>query len=697
MYAIGISPRSPGLAENDEAVNFARKDLVSSTRWLSKIDGAFLTGLCSAEVKTTKSVNEITDKFLERSLFCQEYVVNECMKMYQYAEILKPKIREFVIMAKCTNFHQMHEAARARELEVERQGKRKKAETAMGTGTCYKCGKPDHISRDCKVTAKLCFKCFHPGHFTNECSLSVGSTQTSGAAPVKALEADSRKEEKKKSVTDVPVVSEFPDVFSEDLIGIPPERQVEFCIDLIPRDASVAKAPYRLASPKMQELSKELNKLTLKNKYPLPRINDLFDQLQGAAWFSKIDLRFRYHQLKVKEEDVLKTTFRTRYGHFKFVVMPFGLTNAPATFIDLMNRETPKTATEIRSFLGLAGHYRRFIQYFSKIAVPLTKLTRNNVKFVWVKIKVRHSRLSATEGNCLASCQLKMHEVNYPTHDLELATVVFGLKIWRHYLYGVRCTIYTDHKSLCYFMDQPNLNMRQRRWLDVVNDYDCEILYHLGKVNMVAERQVVFFFEHEEGCGTLCGEMFDLPTSERRALEPHGKLHPLEIPEWKWEHVTMDLITGLPRTPWNFDTIWVIVDRLTKSAHFLAIKESSSSETDGQSERTIQILEDMLRACMLDFRGSWDSHLPLVEFSYNNSFHASIDDESTHVPIDDIEVDERLNYAERPVAVLKMKTKTLRNKEIGVVKVQWENRKGSEWTWEPEDEMRRNYPELFQA
>ncbi|CAH1439857.1 unnamed protein product [Lactuca virosa] len=152
----------------------------------------------------------------------------------------------------------------------------------------------------------------------------------------------------KATVDDVPVVREYPDVFPDDLPGIPPERQVEFRVDLVPGAAPIAKAPYQLAPPEMQELStqlqelldkdyRELNKVMVKNRYPLPRIDDLFDQLQGESWFSKIDLRSGYHHMRFKDDDVQKTTFRTRYGHYEFVVMPFGLTNAPAAFMDHMN------------------------------------------------------------------------------------------------------------------------------------------------------------------------------------------------------------------------------------------------------------------------------------------------------------------------------------------------------------------------
>ncbi|KAK5775521.1 hypothetical protein PVK06_043419 [Gossypium arboreum] len=385
------------------------------------------------------------------------------------------------------------------------------------------------------------------------------------------------------------IVCEFPDVFPEEFPGLPPNREIDFAIDLLPGTAPISIAPYRMALTELKELKaqlqeltdkgfvrpsfspwgapvlfvkkkdgsmrlcidyRQLNKVTIKNKYPLPRIDDLFDQLKGATVFSKIDLRSGYYQLRVKESDVPKTAFRTRYGHYEFLVMPFGLTNAPAIFMDLMNRifrpyldkfvvvfiddiliysrdesehaehlrtilqilrekklfakfsksefwlrevgflghivsgdgirvdprkisaivdwKPPKNVSEVRSFLGLAGYYRRFVEGFSMIASPMTKLLQKNVKFEWTdkcqqsfeKLKARlteapilvqpesgkefviYSDASLTGLGCVlmqegkvvayASRQLKPHEKNYPTHDLELAAVVFALKIWRH-------------------------------------------------------------------------------------------------------------------------------------------------------------------------------------------------------------------------------------------------------------------------
>ncbi|KAK8921802.1 hypothetical protein KSP39_PZI019922 [Platanthera zijinensis] len=637
----------------------------------------------------------------------------------------------------------------------------------------------------------------------------------------------------------IPIVSEFPDVFPAELPGMPPDRDVEFPIDVEPGTRPISKAPYQRgyirpsSSPwgapvlfvKKKDGSlrlcidyRELNKVTIKNKYPLPRVDDLFDQLKGSSVFSTIDLRTGYHQLKIKESDIPKTAFRTRYGHFEFLVMSFGLTNAPSGFKDMMNRafcefldkfvivfiddilvysktreehavhlrlvlstlrqhqlyakltkcefwldrvaflghvisgdglsvdpakvsavmdwKRPSTPTEIRSFLGLAGYYRRFVKGFSSLAAPLTRLTQKHARFEWTdqceqafsELKQRlcsapvlalpsdrldfsvYTDASGVGLGCVlmqddrviayGSKQLKIHERNYPTHDLEFAAVVFALKLWRHYLYGVKCHFYTDHQSLKYIFVQKDLNLRQRRWLEFVSDYDLQLTYVPGKANSVADalsRQTsvaacapisailaaliddldrmdisIAPEGHEGVSGPLWVEQVkDLQPSDpalqriRRQVElgtlpdfsisdddvlrfrgrlcipdvpelldsicreahesrssghpgnnkmyhdlkqivwwpgmknhiarfisrcltcqkvkaqrqrPGGLLQPLPIPEWKWEDVSMDFITGLPRTPRGHDAVWVIVDRLTKVAHFIPYKEGHSTE-----------------------------------------------------------------------------------------------------------------------
>nr|GFB11681.1 putative reverse transcriptase domain-containing protein [Tanacetum cinerariifolium] len=267
-----------------------------------------------------------------------------------------------------------------------------------------------------------------------------------------------------KQLKDVPIVQDFPEVFPEDLSGLPPARPVEFQIDLIPGAAPVARAPYRLAPSEMKELSeqlqelfdkgfiipssshwgapvlfvkkkygsfrmcidyRELNKLTVKNRYPLSRIDDLFDQLQGSSVYSKINLRSGYHQLRNEKE---------HEEHLKAI-------------LESLKKE-------------------KLYAKFSKCEFWIPK---------------REKVIT------YASRQLKIHEKNYTTHDLELGSVVFALKIWRHYLYGTKCTVYTDHKSLQHILDQKELNMRQRRWLELLSDYDCDICYHPGKANVVAD------------------------------------------------------------------------------------------------------------------------------------------------------------------------------------------------------------------
>ncbi|KAA0040400.1 ty3-gypsy retrotransposon protein [Cucumis melo var. makuwa] len=582
------------------------------------------------------------------------------------------------------------------------------------------------------------------------------------------------------SLSSEPVVRDYPDVFPEELPGLPPHREVEFAIELESGTVPISRAPNKMAPAELKELKKdgsmrlcidyrELNKVTVKNRYPLPKIDDLFDQLQGATVFSKIDLRSGYHQLKIKDGDVPKTAFHSRYGHYEFIVMSFGLTNAPAVFMDLMNSvfrefldtfvivfiddiliysktETeheehlrmvlqtlrdnklyakfskcefwlkqvsflghvvskagvsvdpakieavtswtrPSTVSKVRSFQGLVGYYRQFVENFSRIATPLTQLTKKGALFVWSKAcedsfqNLKQKLVTAPQGKVVAyaSRQLKSHEQNYPTHDLEFAAVVFALKIWRHYLYGEKIQIFTDHKSLKYFFTQKELNMRQRRWLELVKDYDCEILYHPGKANVVADalsrklaqltiqptlrqriidaqsndpylvekrglaeaRQAVEFSISSNG-GLLFERRLCVPSDsavKASRQKPAGLLQPLSVPEWKWENVSMDFITGLPRTLRGLTVIWVVVDRLTKSAHFVPGKSTYTASKWAQlymseivrlhgvpvsivSDRDARFTSKFWKGLQID--GSWDSYLHLMEFAYNNSFQATI-------------------------------------------------------------------------
>ncbi|GJR54319.1 putative reverse transcriptase domain-containing protein [Tanacetum coccineum] len=474
---------------------------------------------------------------------------------------------------------------------------------------------------------------------------------------------------------------------------------------------------------------RELNKLTVKNQYQLMRIDDQFDQLQGSRVYSKIDLRSGYHQLGVREEDIPKIAFRTRYGHYEFQVMSFRLTKAPASeeehaeylklILELLKKEelyakfskcefwlskvqflghvidsegihvdpakidsikdwvSPKTPTEIRQFLEIAFQLLK-----QKLcSAPILALPEGSENFV-VYCDASRKGLGA----------VLMQREN------------------RHYLYGTKCVVLTDHKSLQHILDQKELNMRQHKWLELLSDYDCEIQYHPVKANVVAdalsrkewlkplrvralvmaislnlpvqilEAQVEARKEENYGTEDLCGMIKKLePRADgtlylnRRSWIPCvGDLRELIMHEshkskylvhpgsdnmyqdlkklYWWPHMKAEIATYLPKTSTGQDTIWVIVDRLTKSANFLPMKETDSMEklsrqylkevvsrhgapvliisdrdskftshfwkslnealgtqldmstayhpqTDGQSERTIQTLKDMLRAC----------------------------------------------------------------------------------------------------
>ncbi|GJU24301.1 putative reverse transcriptase domain-containing protein [Tanacetum coccineum] len=303
------------------------------------------------------------------------------------------------------------------------------ANTQKGNGTnpkgnvCFECGASGHFKRDCpKLKNKAGEMGMHKaGCMQLETRRRMGThreTQTPMSSRISAKEEEDKSEG--KQLKGVPIIRDSPKALPKDLPSLPLARPMEFQIDLILGAAPVVRSP---SSPwgapilffKKKDGSfmmcidyRELNKLTVKNRYPLPRIDDLFDQLQGSSIYSKIDLRLGYHQLRVREQDIPKTAFRTRYGHYEFQVMPFGLTNAhanekeheehlkailqllkkgihvdPAKIESIKDWASPKTPTEISQFLGLAGYYRRFIEGFSKIAKSMTKLTQKGVKFDW--------------------------------------------------------------------------------------------------------------------------------------------------------------------------------------------------------------------------------------------------------------------------------------------------------------------------
>ncbi|KAH0636311.1 hypothetical protein KY290_036738 [Solanum tuberosum] len=636
----------------------------------------------------------------------------------------------------------------------------------------------------------------------------------------------------------------------------------------------------------------QLNEVTIKNKYPLSRIDELLDQLQGATCFSKIDLRSGYYQLRVRESDIPKTTFMIRYGHYEFLVISFGLINAPATFMDLMKRAfkpyldmfvivfiddiliysmneedhashlrivlqtlkdkelyamfskcefwlesvallghivsddgirvdiqkieatqnwpRPMSPTDIRSFLGLDGYFRSFQELKKRLTTPLV--------------------LTLPEGT--QGFVLKIHERNCPTHDLELAVVVFALKIWHHYLYGVHVDMFTDHKSCQYVFGQKDL--RHKGWLELLKDYNMSVLYHPDKAESVAnalsrlsmastsyvekymkelakdvhrlailgvrlmesneggvvvmngagsslvsevkekqdqdpiwlelkenvhKQKVMAFEQGGDGAlryqGRLCVPWVDKP-QERIMEEAHSSrysIHPGRAPETQWYgseyrssrmemgDENMDFITGLQRSRRQHDSIWVIVDQMTKSSHFLPIKTTHSTEDYAKlylqevvrlhgvpvsiisdRERTIQTLEDMLRACVIDFKGedadllldglrlhdlvhqgmekvkgklspkyigpyniskrisnvTYELELPQELAAVHPVFHVSMlkkcmGNPSHIIPTQDIDIKDSLSYEEIPVQILDRQVCKLKTKKVASVKVLWRN------------------------
>ncbi|GJT19205.1 putative reverse transcriptase domain-containing protein [Tanacetum coccineum] len=602
--------------------------------------------------------------------------------------------------------------------------------------------------------------------------------------------------QEEKRLEDVPTVRDFPEVFPEDFSGLPPSRQVEFQIDMVPGAAPMARSPYRLA--------------------PTELIDDLFDQLQGSRVYSKIDLRSGYHQLRFWEEDIPKTGFWTRYGHYEFQVMPFGLTNAPAVFMDLMNRVCKpyldkflivfiddiliysKSEEEHAEHLKVQGEEDPVLAIWRQNGVQFLGNVIDSEGIYVDPAKIESIKDWASPKTPTEIRQFLVHQFWLPEGSENFVVYydasckgLGAVEARKEENYGTK-----DLGGMIKDLEpraDGTLCLNERSWIPCFGDLRTLIMHESHKSNKCLT------------CARVKAE----------CQKPSGLLVQPVIPVWKWENITMDFVTKLPNTSSGQDTIWVIVDRLIKSAHFLPMKETDSMEnltrqyfkevvsgngvlvsiisdrdskftshfwqllnkalgtqldiskayhpqTDGQSERTIQTLKDMLRACVIDFGKGWDRHLPLVEFSYNNSYHTSIKAapfealygqkcrspicwakrsyaDRRRKPLEfevgdkvmlkvspwkgvirfgkqgklnpryigpfkilakvgtvayRLELPEQLSRVYSTFYVSNL-TRTFKMKTMIGTQVCWNSRRGPEFTWEREDQMKKKYPHLF--
>nr|GEY31021.1 hypothetical protein [Tanacetum cinerariifolium] len=326
---------------------------------------------------------------------------------------------------------------------------------------------------------------------------------------------------KEKRMDDVPVIHDFPEVFPEEFPGLPPPKQVDFRIDLVAGDAPVTRAPYRLAPFGMIELSVQLQELLEKGFIFLSSspwgASVLFVKIiESSSVYSKIDQQLGYHKLCIKEEDILITAFRTRFGHFEFQVMPFGLTNAPAMFMDLMNRvckpyldkfvivfvddilinsKDIKEHVKHLKIILYVGHVDPANIEAIKSWAALTTPTEKNKKYEWGKEE--EEAFKTLKGKLYSASILALPEgmedfmvycdASLKGYGAMLMQREKVIALWRHYLYGTKCVVFTDHKSLKYILNKKKLNLRQRRWIELLSDYEGEIPFHHGKVNVMAD------------------------------------------------------------------------------------------------------------------------------------------------------------------------------------------------------------------
>nr|GEX23802.1 putative reverse transcriptase domain-containing protein [Tanacetum cinerariifolium] len=527
---------------------------------------------------------------------------------------------------------------------------------------CFNCNCPRHFAKDCRVVSRN----VNPINARNLGHGNQGNQEKGNAFMLGAEEA--RKDP--NIVTDIEPnefgLSHEIEIASRQIVEI--DKVIKGCkLEIEVRIPLLDDKVLRLLGEKPKEKIRQLISAKPKEK----KQEDIVVVRDFPEYFSKIDLRSGYHQLRVHEDEIIKTAFRTRYGHFKFTVMPFGLTNVPAVFMDLMNQtreehemhlglvleflkkeklyakfskcefwlrevqflghvfngdgihvnpskieaiknwKAPRTPFKVRSFLRLAGYYRRLIEDFSKIAKPLNVLTQKSKTFDWGE-----EQENAFQTLKDKLCNAPVLALPDGLEDFLVYCNASGL--------GLGCVLMQRGKVIAYASSRKELNIRQRHWIELFSDYDCEIRYHPGKENVVTDalsrkesvktkkvramnmtlqlsiKDRILAAQKEafdESAGLQKGDvrtmiMDEAPKSKYSVHPGADKMYydlrdrhwwpgmkkditvyKPKIPEWKWKGIEMDFVTKLPRTSSGHDTIWVIMDRLTKSAYFLPMRE----------------------------------------------------------------------------------------------------------------------------
>ncbi|GJV41187.1 putative reverse transcriptase domain-containing protein [Tanacetum coccineum] len=739
-------------------------DPIASTRWLAVVEGAFRTSNCKEKNKVNFASNFLRDsakmwwegkkKFNDLILYCLEYHGNENLKVERFQRMLRDAIQEVISPFKCTTLDDLLSRARVREADL----LRKKNKEAKETKRNLKFGdrdtkkpKHDHSRRSGGTQIKTpCKKC-HKTHLGQRAVNRVVNPQvveiinvwrkrkvdklvsvmnarkylSRGCHAIMAYVIDTSFE--KKSDKDVLVVKEFLDVFPEDLPAKTPYRLAPSKMELMsqlqelldkdfirpsssPRGGPILFVKNKDGSMRMCIDYRELNKVTVKNVYPLPRIDDLFDQLQGQ-WLYKslivfIDDILVYSKSKEEHEvhlrEVLETLRKERlYAKFSkcefwlhevqflgHVINFEGLKVDPAKIEAVMNWQAPKSVGEIQSFLAFDTFRKKLCE------APILVLQEGTEDMI-VYSDASYSGLGCVlmqRGRVItyASRQLKKHEENYPTHDLAFGVVVFALKIWRNYLYGVKFIIYTDHRSLQYFLEKKDPNMKATKGVYTLLKTIAEGL-RLDKEEstfLSNEMSRSYFWkkrtsQKEVGSRELASTYVVLATTKK--IETIRER--LKAAQDRWKSYADNR-----RRPIVF-----------KVGDFVMLKVSSWKgvfrfKTKGKlSLRFIGPFKILKRVGQV----AYVLELPKEIRGIHNTFHVSylrkcLADESSVITLDDIEINPEITTQEEPVAILGRKSRQLRNKQIPLVKVQWKHRNGTSIRWEPEEKKKIKYPHLFQ-